>query len=159
MTRNFKASEHPLRRGGETPSIKMSELNHLAFWRFLSPNAFDHASVGNLRAALPSTSLLHEPWSAAVREDPFAPVGIAATLLPANSVTPFIDIVMSALCLNAIRGNGGSPMAFRRTLPSVLGHRPGQAGQPHGAPGRDREGRDAFGSWAPVGLPVGLPRA
>lgn len=112
MTRNFKASEHPLRRGGETPSIKMSNLNHLAFWRFLSPNAFDHASVGKLRAALPSTSRLHESWSAAVHEDPFAPVGIAATLLPTNSVAPFIDIVMSALYLNAIRSNGGSALVL-----------------------------------------------
>jgi hypothetical protein len=114
---NFQASEHPLRRDDEMPSLLVSDTNPLAFWRMLPSHAFDHASVGKLRTALLSTSLLREPrWSDAVRGDPIAVVGIAATLLPAKSVTPFIDIVMSALCLNALRGNGGCTLVLSHVL-------------------------------------------
>jgi hypothetical protein len=91
----------------------------------LPSDAFDHASVGELRTALLNTSLLREPrWSDAVRGDPISAVGIAARLLPVKSVTPLIDMVMSALCLNALRGNGGCVLVLSHVLNALGRHNP-----------------------------------
>jgi hypothetical protein len=114
-----KAPGPLLRRDGQPPANErgLPDIHPLLLWRAQPAYAFGLADVAALRAKLQATMLLHEPkWRDAVRGDPAAAVGIAVTMFPIDKVTLRTDLVMSALCLNALRGSAGSALVLAHVL-------------------------------------------
>jgi hypothetical protein len=112
-----KSTETPDHRRNEEPANVEGQINiqPLLLWRTQPAHAFGFEDVAALRSVLRATRLLHEPrWGDAVRGDPAAAVGIAVTMFPIREVTLRTDLVMGALCLNALRGSPGAAL--------VLGH-------------------------------------
>jgi hypothetical protein len=148
----------PGQHGHSFPNTRgLSGIHPLLLWRAKPAHAFGFADGAALRAMLQAMTLLHEPkWRDAVSGDPAAAVSIAAAMFPVDQVTLRTDLVMSALCLNALWGSSASALVLAHVL-NFLGLHDGSF-LPLGASWSSRSQAQSVGS-APSGFAGGSGRA
>lgn len=102
--------------------------NPLASWRTIRALDFGFSDVKSMRALLARTTLFGQPkWAAAVRGDGAAAVGVAISFIPAEKITPSLDLAMTALIACAIEGDLGAAIVAS----NILRHLPGATRRHH----------------------------
>jgi hypothetical protein len=142
----------PGQHGQPFPNARgLSGIHPLLLWRAKPAHTFEFADGAALRAILQAMTLLHEPkWRDAVSGDPAAAVSIAVVMFPVDQVTLRTDLVMSALCLNALWGSSASALVLAHVL-NFLGRLHDDSFLPLGASWSSRSQAHSVGS-APTGF-------
>jgi len=94
----------------------------LSLWRTLRAEQFRAEDLDAILRILSNTELLgQQKWSEAITGDVPATVAVAVSFMPVQSVTPQVDLAMSALARCAIEGD----LAAAIVLANILRHLPG----------------------------------
>jgi hypothetical protein len=92
----------------------------LRWWRTCTAGSFPPLAWTELQAALSGTSIISEPrWAAARQGDAAAAVGIAMPMIPVVAIMLKVDLVMSAVLLNALKGNAASAAVLAHALQTL----------------------------------------
>jgi hypothetical protein len=102
--------------------------NPLASWRTLRALDFGFDDVKSMRVLLAKTTLFGQSkWAAAASGDGAAAVAVAISFIPAEKITPSLDLAMTALTACAIEGDAGAAIVAS----NILRHLPGATPRHH----------------------------
>lgn len=108
-----------------TLPFKAEDISPLAWWRNLPSDAFGEAERLFLLTALEQIDVLHanDDFTAALKGDPAAAIGVAFSLMPLEEMTLQVDIAMTALLRCALERKAAAALVLAQVAGLTdLGH-------------------------------------